>query len=1167
MSNAKAYKTMKKNLKALLKVTRVLKIPKIMRLTAFLLTFAVTQVFAGNTYSQKTNLTLNLCETDLELVLKEIETQSEFYFCFNQKLIDTDRKVSLQVREEKIDKVLNQIFSGMDVEYIVLDRQIILSPKEYLKSSNAKVKPQSIRISGTVKDEKGDPLPGVTVKVKGTILGTVTDMDGNFILEVPDNNQILQFSFVGMLPQEIALENNTTINVTMKADVIGLEDVVVVGYGTQKKASLTGSLSVVNVDDILTNAKGRLTESIQGLVSGVDVYKSNVPGQDAKIRIHGLGTIGNNDPLWVIDGIPGGRTLNLNPEDIESISVLKDAASTAIYGARGSNGVILVTTKKGKQNAATKIDLNVRTGFARNYAKLDLLNPREYGEMLWLEAHNDGIEPNHAQYGNGEKPVIPVYVVPAGANQVDESLYDKNTYQISKANPEGTDWYDLLYRPAAMTNEVTFSLTGGSEKVAYGVGLGFLNEEGVVKYSDYQRYTFNINLVSYATNWLEIGTVNRLGFSNFDGSRDQGESGPAAVIATVPTILPVYDIMGNWAPITKVAAFDARVNPLAEVYRDRNRNSGVLELVGNFYGNLSITKDLNFKSLFGYILDEDRLVYPLENNYESYQARGFDQLTESLSAYKQFNFTNTLNYSKTLADIHSLQVLIGTEALWRTGRNFSALRNNYFSTDLDYMVLNAGEGLRDNSGSAYDWSTLSFFGRLNYGYENKYLLDATFRRDGSSRFGLENPWGNFASVGAAWRVSEEKFLAGTNNWLNDLKLRVSWGQSGNDNIGNYNSYSTYSLNVLRTCYPITGKNVLESGFALASFGNPMTKWETTISKTIGIDATFFKSIILTFDLWQKDTKDMLYTVIVPAVMGNGTAPAVNIGNMRNRGFDLQLTYQSPLAKDFNYSLTLNVSHYKNEVIKLSNKEDEKLIGPSYREFSIVQTEKGQPFPSFYGYDVVGIFQSQEEAANYSPQFGGAYNNAGQFKYRDVNDDDVIDGKDRTYIGNPHPDFIAGLVANINYKRFKLLANFYSSVGNDMVNMLRRTNDMNFFQSNRSKKRLYESWGSPYLKDNKDAKMCIAQVNDSHSQLPSSYYVENGSYLRLRDLQLGYDLSGHLNKLIRVQNFHVYISATDLFTITKYSLDPSVSSSDSGYGIDLGNWPAPRRYMFGINMSF
>jgi TonB-linked SusC/RagA family outer membrane protein len=1026
---------------------------------------------------------------------------------------------------------------------------------------------QAIRISGAATDEKGEPLPGVSVIIKGTTTGTVTDVNGNFELEVPDRNQVLQFSFIGMITQEIAIGNQSVINVKMVSDAIGLKDVVVVGYGTQSKANLTGSLAVVSVDNLKVNPKGRVTESLQGAAAGVDVYRSNVPGDDAKIRIHGLGTIGNNDPLWVIDGIPGGRTLNLNPADIESITILKDAASTAIYGARGSNGVILVTTKKGKQNTATQIDLNVRTGIAKNYAKLDLLNPTEYGEMLWLQAKNDGIQPNHPQYGNGPTPLMPVYVVPSGASTADESLYNKNTYQISKANPQGTDWYDLLYRPAAMTSEATLSLSGGSDKLAYGLGFGYVGEEGIVKYSDYKRYSINTNLTSYVTDWLEIGTTIRLGYSDFQGSRDQGENGPAASIATVPTILPVYDIMGNWAPVSKVAAFDARVNPLAEVYRDRNRNERVLEVVGNAYANISILKNLNFKSLFGYILDQDRLIYPLENNYESYQARGFDQLTESLSEYKQFNYTNTLNYTTSLADIHSFQILLGTEALWRDGRNFSALRNRFFSTDLDYMVLDAGEGLRDNSGSAYDWSLLSFFGRLNYGYDNRYLLDLTFRRDGSSRFGSENPWGNFASVGAAWRISEEAFMDARPKWLDDLKLRVSWGESGNDNIGNYNGFSTYRSSVTNTYYPIQGQNVLTPGFALAAFGNPMTKWETTISKTIGIDASLFDRLSVTLDVWRKDTKDMLYQEVIPAVLGNGTAPSVNVGDMQNRGIDLQLSYTSDTKRDFNYNLTLNLSHFKNEIVRLSSKDTETLRGFSYREFPIVQSEKGQPFPSFFGYDVVGLFQSQDEASGYAPQFGGAYNKAGQFKFRDVNNDGIIDGDDRTYIGNPYPDFVAGLRANLNYKKFQLIADFYSSVGNDMVNLMRRTTDMNFFLSNRSKRRLYESWGSPYLKDNKDAKMPIAQVNDSYSQLPSSYYVEDGSYLRLRNLQIGYDLSGYLKKTTHISRLQIYVSGTDLFTITNYSgLDPQIDVSDSSFGVDLGNWPAPRRYTLGINMG-
>ena len=1035
---------------------------------------------------------------------------------------------------------------------------------EYL--DEAKPELQTIEISGTVTDEQGEPLPGVSVIIKGTAQGTVTDVSGNYRLEVPDRNQVLRFSYIGMIPQEIAIENQSVINISMMPDATSLEEVVVIGYGTQSKANVTGSLAVVNVDNLRVNPKGRVTESMQGMASGVDVYNSNVPGQDAKIRIHGLGTINNNDPLWVIDGIPGGRTLNLNPADIESITILKDAASTAIYGARGSNGVVLVTTKKGKQNAATQVDVSYRTGFAKNYKKYDLLNPTEYGEMLWLQAANDGITPNHPQYGNGPTPVIPVYVVPSGAATVDESLYDKNTYQISKANPEGTDWYDLLYRDAALTNEATVSVSGGSDKLTYGVGLGYVNEEGIIKYSKYQRFSINTNLISYATDWLEIGTTIRLGYSDFWGSRDQGESGPVAGIPTVAALLPAYDIRGNFAPISKVASFDARVNPLGEIYRDRNRNSTVLEVIGNTYANFSIMKNLNFKTMFGYILDQDRLVYPLANNYESFQARGFDQLTEGLTSYKQFNYTNTLNYSTMLSDVHNLQVLLGTEALWRDGRDFSASRNNYFSTDLDYMVLDSGEGTRNNAGSAYDWSLLSFFGRANYGYDNRYLLDVTYRRDGSSRFGAENPWGNFWSVGAAWRILEEDFMS-SQNLLDDLKLRLSWGQSGNDNVGNYNGFSTYRSSVANTYYPIRGGNTLTSGFALGSFGNPMVKWETTISKTLGIDVAFSNRISATIDIWQKDTQDMLYQELIPAVVGNGTAPSVNVGDMRNRGIDLQLSYASDSKKDFNYSVTLNFSHFKNELVKLSSKETEVLRGFSYREFPIVQSERGQAFPSFYGYDVVGLFQSQDEASAYAPQFGGAYNKAGQFKFRDVNGDGVIDGDDRTYIGNPLPDFVAGLNLNLNYKKISLQANFYSSVGNDMVNLMRRTTDMNFFLSNRSKRRLYESWGSPYLQDNRDAKMPIAQVNDSYSQLPSSYYIEDGSYLRLRNLQIGYDLSDYV-KAAKINRLQIYVSGTDLFTITNYSgLDPQVNASDSGYGVDLGNWPAPRRFMLGLNMSF
>lgn len=486
--------------------------------------------------------------------------------------------------------------------------------------------------------------------------------------------------------------------------------------------------------------------------------------------------------------------------------------------------------------------------------------------------------------------------------------------------------------------------------------------------------------------------------------------------------------------------------------------------------------------------------------------------------------------------------------------------------------MDAGEGEMLNSGSGGDWSTFSYFGRVHYELANKYLLDATVRRDGSSRFGRENRFGIFPAFAAGWRLSNENFMAGASNWLDYLKLRASWGQSGNDQIGNYNGFTTFRTSPDFSYYPITGSNnSLTSGFESAAFGNPDAKWETTTSINLGIDATFFNFIDLTVDLWQRNTEDMLYPRSIPYVYGRADIPSVNIGDMKNRGIDVQLNINgAALGNDFTYNITANVSHYKNEIIKLSDVDQEAIIGSSIREQVYTRAEPGTSFPQFSGYNILGIFQTEEDANNHPTAFGedGTYNAPGHFKYQDVNEDGVINDEDRTYVGNPHPDLTASLITNLRYKQFDLAINFYSSIGNDILNLSRRTLDFNLFQRNRSTRRLYESWGSPYLENNEDAKMPIAELNDISSQQPSSYYVEDGSYLRLRSVQLGYNFSESLLNSIFSSDLRIYVMATNLFTITNYSgLDPQIQTSDQSFGVDLGEWPTPQRFMLGVSVGF
>ena len=1027
---------------------------------------------------------------------------------------------------------------------------------------------QQRTIEGTVTDNLGSPLPGVTVVVKGTTIGSVTNVEGNFSLAIPDGAQVLQFSFVGMRTQEISIEGKTTFRVVMEEETIGLDEVIAIGYRVQQKASLTGSVSTVDSDKLKNNPVGSLEQALQGIVSGVRVTKSNQPGGSANVRVRGLGTINNNNPLWVIDGIPKTGGINeINPANIESITVLKDASSTAIYGARGANGVILVTTIQGSKDQEAQFNFNVRYGISRNTAKYDLLDSEEYGEMLWLQAKNSGVPPSHPIYGSGDNPRIPRYILPAGADEVDLSLYNVWTYPITEANLKGTDWHNEIFNPAAETQEYNFSVSGGGKSTTYSFNGGVLKEEGIVRLTGFDRYTLGLNVNSVLNKWLEIGQNLQLSHINNYGHQSAGENGAMAIIPQLTPLMPVHDIMGNYAPLSRLNGFDPLNNPVGDMERGRNFDRKTLGLIGNVNATVSILEDFNFKTLLGFYTSDRRNKSPLEANPDSYQARSEHQLTESSGISRQLNWTNTLNYSKTF-DNHKIQILLGTEAIDYYTENTSALRTGFLLTDDDYWVLDAGSGMQTNSGSASDWALYSYFGHIHYSYNQKYLFDLVMRRDGSSRFSKTNRYGNFPAISLGWILSEENFLISSKDWLDFLKLRISYGKSGNDQIGNYNAFSTYRTDPWYSNYPIDGSNnSLTTGFESLAFGNPTAKWETTTALNFGVDAYFFNKLQINLDLWHRETTDMLFPKAIPGVVGMASAPSVNIGSMTNKGIDIEFNYQDDINNDLKYNISLDFSKYSNEITRLSDRDDEAIIGSAYRGYNYLRSEIGTSFPEFYGYIVEGIFQTDEEVNNHPPAFG-SYNSLGRFKFKDVNDDGVIDENDRTYMGSPHPDFTMGLTASIQYNNFYLNTTLYASVGNEIANIARRYTDFNMFQRNRSKRRLYESWGSPYLKDNKDAKMPIAELNDAVSHYPSTYFIEDGSFLRLQTLEIGYDFPLQMINWQSIKNLRVFAMATNLVTFTKYSgLDPEINTGDRQLGEDLGVWPSPQRFQIGLNLSF
>lgn len=1023
-------------------------------------------------------------------------------------------------------------------------------------------------LTGVIKDSEGLSIPGATILEKGTTNGTVSDVNGAFSVNVSPN-AVVVVSFVGMLTQEIAVGNQTSLNVVLLQDAIGIEEVVAIGYGTRSKQALTGSAFNVNTDDMKKlNPNNNITKSLQGMIPGVVVNSGNTPGSGANIIIRGIGTINSTSPLMIVDGVPSdiGR---LNPAEIESMTVLKDAASTAIYGARGANGVIVVTTVQGKKSQAPKVTINARSSISALPPQYDMLNPTEFGEMLWMSYENSGIVPNHPMYGNGATPVIPKYIYPAVTNEMDLTKYHAYDYQIVESTPEGTNWFDYIYQNA-LTQDYDMTITGGADKLKYGVVFGYTDNLGSVKESGFDRFNFRTNLSIDLFDWLEIGENFGVRSQNDWGRQsDGGEGSSIGMSLLMPRLSPVYDIEGNWAPVTKLVGFSSNRSEPSEIWRQSDYTSKYLSLEGNAYAKFLFFKDFTAKTILGLYAGNGWNNYPTEANPWNYSGTTRDKLDVSASNARTWNWTNTVNYIKRFGD-HTVDAMLGFEAASSRSDDMSAARETYFLQTEEYFVLSAGEGAQTNSGGYSESSSTSYFGRLHYEYKNKYFFDGVVRHDGSSVFAEKNRWGTFPSFAGGWMVSKEDFMSSL-EWLDILKLRASWGQSGNNRIGTYNGFSTFQTNINYSYYPIDGSNNKpSSGFETKAFGNRNAKWETTTTINFGLDVTVLKNLSMGLDIWKRETTDMLYPKAIPAVFGYASAPSVNIGDMLNRGIDLSFNYKgATLNKDFSYNISLIGSRYKNELVALSDKEDEIIYGSIQRDQSYTYAQKGTSFPEFYGYKVLGIFQTNEEANAYLPnELDPTYNKAGHFKFADVNGDKVINSDDRTSIGNPHPDLTLGLNFNFQYKNFDLLASFYSSIGNDALNTDRRMMDFNYMEFWRGTRRLYESWGSSYLGSNADAKMPIAEINDQVSQLPSSYYVEDASYLRLNNLQLGYTFSTNTIKKIGLENLRLYVVGQNLFTISGYDgLDPAFYNSGINLGVDGGRWPSVRTYMLGLNVTF
>jgi TonB-dependent starch-binding outer membrane protein SusC len=1046
------------------------------------------------------------------------------------------------------------------------------------------------KLTGKVIDgETGGGLPGSTIQIKGQTKGTASDMDGNFSLDVESGN-VLVISSIGYMAQEITIGNQTNINVTLQPDARSLSEVVVTGYGSQAKRDITGAVATVDMKAALAVPATNLAQAIQGRVAGVNVSNENAPGGGVMVRIRGFGTINDNSPLYVIDGTPTKGNLNtLNLNDIESMQVLKDASAASIYGSRAGNGVVIITTKKGK-GGKPKFTYDTYYGNQRPIKFLDLLNTQQYADLLWESRINsqnqnllvDGkisdrskiVYPNLPMFGGQvATPVIPDYIFPVGGKegQVDESRYTispKNL--ITKANKVGTDWFDAIFSNAPIQNH-QMGVSGATEVARYAMSVNLFDQKGIMDHTSYKRISLRSNTDFMVSKKFRVGQNFQVAYGEQVGqpNGNQSESNPISFAYRVPPITPLYDVRGNFAGSPTV--LDNSPNPLALLVRNKDNKQKTLRFFGNAYAEYEIIKDLTAKTQFGVDYSTFNYRNYIPNNIEAPEPRGTNTLQTSNNYDVAWTWYNTISYNKSFGDKHRLGALVGTESIKSYFEFFDAERSGFAVDDLSNQYLSAGRAGINNAGGASEWKLASEFAKVNYGFDGKYLADFTIRRDRSSRFSPEFRTAIFPAASFGWVISQESFAKDL-TWLSFAKLRFGIGQTGNQEIGNYNGFSTFATSPESSFYDLNGANTSSlPGYELGQFGNARAKWETTTSQNIGLDANFLNNKLeLNVDVFSRTTSDMLFPVEVQFTQGVAANPFQNIGEMTNKGFELGLNYADKKG-DFNYAIGGNISTYRNTVTKTNGDPRTQFFGFTTRLAPMSVTQQGFPLASFFGYQIDGIFQTDKEGAEHATQFGGGQmNKAGAFKYRDIDGNGIINAADRTIIGNPHPDFTYGINGSLGYKAFRLDVFGQGVYGNDLFNYVKYWTDFPTFGGNRSITMLEKSWRPGMT----DAVLPIPRSNDVISSNPSTYYVEDGSYFRLKNVQLNYTLPNSLISKIGMSSATAYVQGINLITITKYSgLDPEVNlrnfnaGSDRQIGVDEGSYPAYRSFNVGLSLSF
>lgn len=1096
---------------------------RIMRISTFLLMVCVFCSYAGNAHSQNAKVSIRMNNVKLDKILNEIENQTDYLFIYNNQ-VDINKITSVKVKNEAVAQVLDRILSGTGINYELEGTHIILTT-EAIKDLHAQQ--QAKTVTGTVTDVSGEPIIGANIRIKGTTTGTITDIDGNFSIEA-EPQSVIEVSYIGYLTQETVINNQKSIRFLLKEDTKTLDEVVVIGYGVQKKADLTGSVANINTEKLNTQSNANIGQALQGKIAGVDIVsQGGAPGSGTRIMVRGIGTLNNASPLYIVDGMYMNSIDHINPNDIASIDVLKDASSAAIYGSRAANGVIIVTTKEGSNTEGKPIiDLSVNLGISTASKFLDMLDAKGWAEVTTIARQAIG------------KPALDM--------------------ATDLANKPDNDWQDIMFRPALMQN-YNLSVKGGGKYSTYYTGLGYFNQDGIVKGTNYQRYNIQ-SKNDYKRGIFSAGTNLIISFSHDKPLHQELRGGMIGIILqSVPTLEKYDDTReggygGTYGDVVNIP------HPLAIIDDNiMDRYNENVKIFANLYAQIELFKGLKYKLNLTPDFSFERYKNYLNKYDFGLATNSITQLTERQRRRRNILVENLLTFDRTFGE-HKISALAGYTYQDSRFRHIQAYGEGLPQglEEIDAATTN-----RSNEGNSWRSVLTSILGRVFYSYQNKYLFTATIRRDGSSKFGKNNRYGYFPSFSLGWNVAEEKFMENV-HWLDQLKLRGGYGVLGNQEIDNYQYSSTITTGIN---YPDGNGGLLQGAFP-KNFANPDIKWEETAMTNVGIDFMAFNNrLSLTADYYVKNTKDILLTVPIPISSGGANDPIRNAGKIRNNGFEFNLGWMDQPNPDISYGINLIGSFNKNKVIAMGSESGSIKGGSTNQNITTSETKAGYPIGGYWLISTAGYFNSQEEVDAYAKDGKKIQPAAepGDIKFVDANNDGVINDDDRVFQGSPFPDFTFALNGNMRYKNFDLSIGLQGVLGNKIYNATRQTLEdvtkgSNFLAS------CLDYW-TPENKNASHPRLTWDDPN-RNTRAESDRYLENGSYLRLRSVQLGYTFPQTWFKGA-IQHARVYINAENLFTITSYSgYSPDVNADNANYrGFDNFIYPTNRTFMLGLNVTF